>query len=347
MEASATLAQWKAVEGQAASHVDELNKLLASSVFVGGNTAADVDSALFEELVPLAKTWTSAEDVAKYRHVVRWMDFVQNTIVGEKKLEINFDVVLPREIKEKPKKKGEATEGAKDTKGAKGGAKDKAAPAATPAKPKGKPTTPEEIAAAKAAKEAKKAAKAKANAEAAAKTAAAASVPPTPVVVDLRVGFIEKAIKHPDADGLYVSTIHMGDEDGPRTVCSGLVKFVPIEEMQQRYVVVVANLKPVSMRGIKSCAMVLCASSQDHTKVEFVNPPEGSKAGDKVYFEGYEGTPEKQLNPKKKIWEAIQPSFTTLQDFSVVYRVEGKPDAHLVTKLGPCRNSTLVGAVVN
>lgn len=41
---------------------------------------------------------------------------------------------------------------------------------------------------------------------------------------------------------------------------SGLGKFVPIEEMQNRLVVVLCNLKPVKIRGIESKGMVLCAS---------------------------------------------------------------------------------------
>ena len=64
-----------------------------------------------------------------------------------------------------------------------------------------------------------------------------------------------------------MSTIDMGDAEGPRIVCSGLVKYIPIEEMQKRYVVVVANLKPVTMRGVKSCAMVLCASDAEKSNL--------------------------------------------------------------------------------
>ncbi|KAK9366519.1 hypothetical protein V1509DRAFT_629697 [Lipomyces kononenkoae] len=146
------------------------------------------------------------------------------------------------------------------------------------------------------------------------------AVPITPALVDLRVGFIQKAVKHPDADSLYVSTIDMGDPTGPRTVCSGLVKHIPLEDMQQRYVIVVANLKPVTMRGIKSEAMVLCAANEE--KVELTIPPPGSKAGDKVFFEGFDGTPEPQLNPKKKIFETVQPNFTTNEKLEVVYKTD-------------------------
>jgi methionyl-tRNA synthetase len=45
------------------------------------------------------------------------------------------------------------------------------------------------------------------------------------------VGLIKKAEKHPDADSLYIEEIDVGEE-APRTVVSGLVKFIPLEEMQ-------------------------------------------------------------------------------------------------------------------
>lgn len=51
----------------------------------------------------------------------------------------------------------------------------------------------------------------------------------------------------------------LGDKE-PRTIVSGLVQYVPLEEMQGRSVLVLCNLKPAKMRGIESCGMVLCAS---------------------------------------------------------------------------------------
>ena len=76
-------------------------------------------------------------------------------------------------------------------------------------------------------------------------------------------------------------------------MCSGLNGLIPLAEMQNRKIVAVCNLKPVTMRGVKSCAMVLAASprvaeGEDSHKgpVELVNPPEGAKAGDRIYFEG-------------------------------------------------------------
>ena len=80
--------------------------------------------------------------------------------------------------------------------------------------------------------------------------------------VDLRVGLIVKAEKHPSADSLYVEDIDCG-EDATRVVVSGLVKHIPEPEMQNRLVVVVANLKPANLKGIKSHAMVLAATGAD------------------------------------------------------------------------------------
>lgn len=320
-----------------------LNNNLRTKTFIVGHTPAKVDLDVFAKVFPVAHQWKLAEEYAQFRHILRWADLVQNTLVEvpeEEQLKIDLDKEVPREIKEKkkPAKEGQAKEAPKEA--AKGAPKEVAKDA-----PKGKkPLSEEDKKASAEAAKAKKAAKAKAKAEQQAKQAAAA-VPPNPGMIDLRVGFIQKAVKHPDADSLYMSTIDMGDEEGPRTVCSGLVKYIPLEDMQERYVVCVANLKPVSMRGVKSTAMVLCASNE--TTVEFVNPPAGSKAGDKIFFEGYNATPEKQLNPKKKVWEAVQPGFSTTENFEVTYTEEGKAPAKLVNEKGElCKNSTIVKAEV-
>merc|ERR1711978_717299 len=145
----------------------------------------------------------------------------------------------------------------------------------------------------------------KPKAEKAPKKAAVEDEPPVDIGrLDMRVGLIRKATKHPDADSLYVEEVDVGEEK-PRTVISGLVKFIPIEQMQNRKAILMCNLKPSKMRGIMSEAMVMCASTPD--KVEILSPPEDSKPGDLVYVEGYERQPDAQLNPKKKIFEACAP----------------------------------------
>lgn len=119
-----------------------------------------------------------------------------------------------------------------------------------------------------------------------------------PSKFDMRVGKIIEVNKHPDAESLYVEKIDIGEPE-PRTIVSGLVKYVPIEEMQNRMVVVLANLKPANMRGVKSAGMVLCASVSEPAVIEPLQPPPGSQPGDRIMAEGYEGEPDPVLNTKK------------------------------------------------
>ncbi|KAJ7288347.1 hypothetical protein C8J57DRAFT_1430480 [Mycena rebaudengoi] len=179
-----------------------------------------------------------------------------------------------------------------------------------------------------------------------AKAAAADDGEPVPSMIDLRVGRIVDIMKHPDADGLYVEQIDIGEETGPRTVVSGLVNYIPIEQMRDKYLVAVCNLKPASMRGVKSFAMVLCATSKDGKEggIELIQPPANSKPGDRVYFEG-DATPLAQLNPKKKIFETIQPGFITLDSKEAAWVHPTTKSVHKIrTKEGVCVAPTLVGA---
>ncbi|KAH9627706.1 hypothetical protein HF086_016860 [Spodoptera exigua] len=135
--------------------------------------------------------------------------------------------------------------------------------------------------------------------------------------LDFRIGKIIDVNKHPDADSLYVEKIDCGEEK-PRTVVSGLVNHVPLEEMRDRIVMILANLKPVKMRGVTSEAMVMCASSPD--KVEILIPPQGAAPGDLVECEGYPREPEAILNPKKKIFETCAPDLLTNDDKVACYK---------------------------
>ncbi|XP_072533188.1 aminoacyl tRNA synthase complex-interacting multifunctional protein 1a [Salminus brasiliensis] len=152
--------------------------------------------------------------------------------------------------------------------------------------------------------------------------------------LDLRVGRIISAEKHPDADALYVEQVDVG-EAAPRTVVSGLVKHVPLEQMQNRMAVLLCNLKPAKMRGVVSQAMVMCASSPD--KVEILDPPSGAAPGDRVTFQGFPGEPDKELNPKKKVWEQVQPDLRTDGQCVATY----KGAAFEVDGKGVCKAQTM------
>lgn len=102
--------------------------------------------------------------------------------------------------------------------------------------------------------------------------AVAAAVPPAGTLTDLslleiRVGKIVEIGKHPEADGLYVEKVDVGEVGGPRVIVSGLVQFCSPEELQNSKVIVLCNLKPRPLKGITSHGMLLCASNADHTQV--------------------------------------------------------------------------------
>ncbi|XP_010512290.1 PREDICTED: aminoacyl tRNA synthase complex-interacting multifunctional protein 1 [Camelina sativa] len=142
------------------------------------------------------------------------------------------------------------------------------------------------------------------------------SVKETANLLDIKVGRIVKAWQHEEADSLYVEEVDVGEAE-PRIICSGLVKYVPLDLLQGASVVVLANLKPRNMRGVKSCGMLLAASDSAHENVELLVPPEGSVPGDRVWF-GNEDDLEQLPEPappnkvqKKKMWESVQPLLKT------------------------------------
>uniref|UniRef100_A0AAQ4QIN6 Tyrosine--tRNA ligase n=1 Tax=Gasterosteus aculeatus aculeatus TaxID=481459 RepID=A0AAQ4QIN6_GASAC len=164
-----------------------------------------------------------------------------------------------------------------------------------------------------------------------------------PSRVDIRVGKIISVEKHPDADSLYLEKIDVGEAE-PRTVVSGLVAFISQEDLQDRLVLVLCNLKPQKMRGIESQAMLLCASIEgDPRRVEPLDPPEGSSPGERVFVEGYEtGKPDDRLNPKKKVWEKVQADLKISDECVAQWR-----DKRLLTKLGQITCKTLKGGNVS
>lgn len=144
--------------------------------------------------------------------------------------------------------------------------------------------------------------------------------------LDIRVGRVLKAWKHPEADSLYVEEVDLAEPDGPRTICSGLVKYLSLEELEGRAVLVLANLKARNMRGVKSNGMLLAASNSEHTEVQLLSPAEGAAPGERVWFG--EETDQASQPPaetpnkvqKKKIWETVQPLLKTTEDCVAVFQ---------------------------
>lgn len=79
--------------------------------------------------------------------------------------------------------------------------------------------------------------------------------------VELKVGTIISAEKHPKADRLLVEQIDLGEET--RQIVSGIAASFSPEDVVGKKVIVVTNLKPVKLRGVESQGMILCASNAD------------------------------------------------------------------------------------
>jgi len=84
--------------------------------------------------------------------------------------------------------------------------------------------------------------------------------------IDLKVGQILACKKHPKADKLLVSQVKIGTDT--RQIVSGVARDFTPEEMKGKKVIVVANLKPINLRGEESKGMILFADNGE--KLAFV-----------------------------------------------------------------------------
>ena len=91
--------------------------------------------------------------------------------------------------------------------------------------------------------------------------------------IDLRVGEIIKAEKHPKADKLLVFQVKMGTEK--RQIISGVAEHFTPEEMVGKKVAVVANLKPRKLRGLESKGMILYADNGEKLELVETEAPDG------------------------------------------------------------------------
>ncbi len=70
--------------------------------------------------------------------------------------------------------------------------------------------------------------------------------------------------------------------------------------------------------------------------MELVTPPEGAVIGERVKFPGFDGQPDDILNPKKKVWETVQPDLHTNANLVAEYK-----DAPFTTSAGVCQVASI------
>lgn len=97
--------------------------------------------------------------------------------------------------------------------------------------------------------------------------------------IDLRVAKVLSAEKVKNADKLLKLELEVGDET--RTVVSGIAEYYKPEDLIGKNLVLVANLKPVKLRGILSQGMIL-AASDDEDNLVLVTVDDTIKSGSQV-----------------------------------------------------------------
>ncbi|KAL6533002.1 hypothetical protein OROMI_027114 [Orobanche minor] len=299
----------------------DLNEELVTKSVVMGNglTPSPADVVVFSA-VHSSVIGLSASDRTKLPHLLRWADYIQN----KEELGELFEKILLEKVQfvppvSKPAKKVEDASVKKTVQEAKG-------PSSSGTDSEGKKSADSQK---KKVEESQATTEKKKPLEKAADSKEELSVS----LLKIQIGHIRKAWKHPSADSLLVEEIDVG-EAKCRQVVSGLAKYCTPEELTNRHIVLITNVKPGKLRDVMSEGLVLCASSKDHTIVEPLLAPEGAKAGECVTFSGHDGKPEEVLNPKKKQLDKIYPHLFT--DDKGVATFKGVP---FMTCSGPCTSS--------
>lgn len=90
--------------------------------------------------------------------------------------------------------------------------------------------------------------------------------------IEIRIGTIIEASKHPNADNLLCFSIDIG-ENKPRQILSGIAQHFTPESMLGKQVCVVTNLTPKKIRGIESQGMILFAKTPSGLSLVTVESP--------------------------------------------------------------------------
>ena len=138
--------------------------------------------------------------------------------------------------------------------------------------------------------------------------------------LNLKVAKIIDVQNHPNADKLYILQIDLGSEK--RQLVGGLNEHYSPEELLNKKIIVITNLKHAKLRGVESQGMLLAGDDGEHVGVLTVDK---SEAGDKVYLDGYENST-KELTYE----EFSKLTITVKNNHPVVFDKELKTDKEIV-----------------
>lgn len=80
--------------------------------------------------------------------------------------------------------------------------------------------------------------------------------------IDIRVGTVVEVGDHPEAEKLYVLKVDLGEEE-PRQIVTNLKSLYPRDQMENRRLLVISNLKPAKFRGVKSEGMLMALDDEE------------------------------------------------------------------------------------
>lgn len=96
-------------------------------------------------------------------------------------------------------------------------------------------------------------------------------------VLDLKVGKVLSVEPHPDADKLYVMKVDVGK---PITIVSGLKDYYTADELSTKTLIILTNLEPAKLRGVRSEGMLLAA--EDGGKLALLTPEKALAPGTQI-----------------------------------------------------------------
>lgn len=88
----------------------------------------------------------------------------------------------------------------------------------------------------------------------------------------MRIGRISSVERVPRTEKLYKIQVDLGDEQ--RQIVSSLVPYYTEEQLQDRQIVVLVNLKPSKFAGVRSEGMLLCAEDEEAGTCVLLTPSE-------------------------------------------------------------------------
>lgn len=160
--------------------------------------------------------------------------------------------------------------------------------------------------------------------------------------MDLRVGKIIEVKPHPNSERHYLEKVDIGKGEELDMVMEH-TPFFSEEELLDRKVVVLCNLKMVKVVRTRSTGMILLMANDKGT-VELLDPSPEAEVGERVYASGEEvQEPVTPIQMKKnKVWDTLYKDIKTNNKCEVMYQ-----DRYPVrSRAGPVRVESLKKTVV-